>query len=215
MTETHEDKRTAYLPVATVKLCGRVTAWEVTEALVTAVHAVRAVVAHQRVWNVILASSARERGRKWLQRRPTGTGSSGSIDPACTCSVASEHLVCHVTIRTGRDFESALQNRTCEVWFGREVYVFRECDIGCRVVHVITDDRRHFTQIACFAALKTVDAGYVQVVQLTIPKCGTVLLKLLRHLCPNIIGDGVVRVLPGVEVSRTETERGRDRMINI
>ena len=87
--------------------------------------------------------------------------------------------------------------------------------MGTGVVHVITDDRRHFTQKVCIASLKAVDAGYVQVVQLTIPKCGTVLLKLLRHLCPNIIGDGVVRVLPGVEVSGTETERGRDRMINV
>ena len=170
MTETHEDKRTAYLPVATVKLCGRVTAWEVTEALVTAVHAVRAVVAHQRVWNVILASSARERGRKWLQRRPTGTGSSDSIDPACTCSVASEHLVCHVTIRTGRDFESALQNRTCEVWFGREEYVFRDCDSGSSVGHVISADGRYFTQKVCFVSLKAADADYGKKVHFTIPK---------------------------------------------
>ena len=170
MTETHEDKRTAYLPVATVKLCYRVTRCEVTEALVTAVLAVRAVVAHQRVRNVILASSARERGRKWLQRRPTGTGISGSIDPACTCSVASEHLVCHVTIRTGRDFESALQNRTCEVWFGREEYVFRDCDSGSSVGHVITDDGRYFTQIVCMAMLKAVDADYVQESLLTILK---------------------------------------------
>ena len=162
MIETQEDKRTAYLPLATVKLCDRVTAWEVTEALVTAVLAVRAVVAHQRVRNVILASSARERGRKWLQRRPTGTGSRGSIDPACTWNVASEHLVRHVTIWTRRDFEREF--RTCEIWVVREEYVFRDCDMGSGVVHVITDDGRHFTQKVCVVILIAVDGDYVQVV---------------------------------------------------
>ena len=157
LTETQKDKRTAYLPVATVKLCDRVTGWEVTEALVTVVLAVRAVVAHQRVRNFILASSARERGRKWLQRRPTGTGSSDSIDPAYTKNVASEHLVCHVTIRTWRGFDREI--RTSEIWSGRDVYVFRDCDKGSGVVHVITDDRRHFTQNACGESIKAVDAG--------------------------------------------------------
>ena len=137
-------------------MCDRVTGWEVTEALVTAVLAVRAVVAHQRVRNVILASSARERGRKWLQRRPTGTGSRDSIDPACTWNVASEHLVCYVTIRTRRHFEREF--RTCEVWVVREAYVFRDCDMGSGVVHRITDDRRHFTQKVSVVFLKALDA---------------------------------------------------------
>ena len=38
------------------------------------------------------------------------------------------------------------------------------------IVHVITDDRRHFTQKVCVVILKAVDADYVRGVQLTIPK---------------------------------------------
>ena len=40
--------------------------------------------------------------------------------------------------------------------------------MGSGVVHVITDDRRHFTQNACGESIKAVDAGYVQVVIVTI-----------------------------------------------
>ena len=40
--------------------------------------------------------------------------------------------------------------------------------MGSGVVHVITDDTRHFTQNVCVFWVKAVDAGYVQVVIVTI-----------------------------------------------
>ena len=42
--------------------------------------------------------------------------------------------------------------------------------MGSGVVHVITDDGRHFTQKVCVVWVKAVDVGYVQVVLLTMPK---------------------------------------------
>ena len=40
--------------------------------------------------------------------------------------------------------------------------------MGSGVVHVITDDRGHFTQKVCVVILKAVDADYVRGVQPTI-----------------------------------------------
>ena len=110
-----------YLPVATVKLGGQVAGREDTEALVTAVSAVRPVVAHQGVEDFVRSGAARERRRKRLQRRPTGSGSGSSCDgfpPACTLNVASEHLVSHVTSRAPRGFDGEVG--ACEIRVGGE-----------------------------------------------------------------------------------------------